>query len=129
MGKAERQREQATRPQERQRDKPRTAEPWLWNVVLINDDEHTYDYVIRMMQKVFRHTPERAYEIARTVDGQGRAVCFTTHRELAELKCEQVMGFGPDPQMTGCAGAMSAVIEPALGGDGGDEPPDGRSQG
>lgn len=113
MGKAERQREQATRPQERQRDKPRTAEPWLWNVVLINDDEHTYDYVIHMMQSLFAMPRERALQLAERVDREGRAVCATTHKEHAELKCEQILGFGRDPALAACKGSMTAVIEPA----------------
>jgi len=86
-------------------------------VVLLDDDDHTYDYVIGMMGRVFGHSLERSYKIACTVDGQGRAVCFTTHKELAELKCEQVNSFGADPLMARSAGSMSAIIEPAFGGD------------
>lgn len=106
--------------------KPRVKRPRPWNVVLLNDDEHTYEYVIAMVQRLFGHTVERAYQIAKTVDTEGRAVCLTTHRELAELKVEQVHSFGRDVLISGCAGSMSAVLEPAeFGGDedGADEPP------
>jgi len=95
--------------------KPRQAP--AWHVVLLDDDDHTYDYVIGMLRRLFGHTDARAYKIAQTVDSQGRAVCFTTHKELAELKCEQITGFGIDCAIAHCAGSMSAIIEPALGGD------------
>jgi ATP-dependent Clp protease adaptor protein ClpS len=89
-----------------------------WNVVLLNDDDHTYEYVIRMVQSLFSHGKEKAYTIAKTVDSQGRAICLTTHKEHAELKREQVHAFGRDPLMAACKGSMSAIIEPAeFGGD------------
>lgn len=84
-----------------------------WNVVLLDTDDHTYEYVIRMMQNLFGHTAERAMKIAETVDKDGRAVCLTTHKELAELKRDQVHAFGPDPLSKTAVGSMSALIEPA----------------
>ncbi|MBL8764485.1 MAG: ATP-dependent Clp protease adaptor ClpS [Phycisphaerae bacterium] len=87
--------------------------PWLWNVVLHDDSDHTYDYVIRMMQSLFGHDFESAYRVARSVDNDGRAVCCTTHKELAELRLEQIHAFGRDPLMSACKGPMSAHIEPA----------------
>lgn len=96
---------------------PDTQQPRLWNVVLLDDQDHTYDYVIRLATELFAHSPERAFEIAKTVDAQGRAVLMTTHKELAELKRDQVHAFGKDPLIARCAGAMSAVIEPAFGDD------------
>lgn len=99
---------------------PRAAkpsQPWLWNVVLLDDQDHTYDYVIRMMQDLFGHSKDKAHQIAQMVDKQGRAVCATTHKEHAELKREQVHAFGRDPHIPDCKGAMSAIIEPAEGDD------------
>ena len=84
----------------------------LYHVILWDDNDHTYDYVIRMMVAIFRLTKERAYEIALTVDTNGRAVCMTTTKELAELKRDQIHAFGPDAMIAECKGAMSASIEP-----------------
>lgn len=96
-----------------------------WNVVLLNDEEHTYEYVIRMMQGLFGHPREKAYAIARTVDKEGRAVCLTTHKEHAELKRDQILAFGRDPLMAISKGSMTAIIEPAdFGGE--DSDADGR---
>lgn len=94
-------------------NKPRTQPPRLWNVVLIDDDDHTYEYVIRLTQSIFACDFPRAFEIAKTVDTQGRAILCTTHRELAELRQEQVHAFGKDPLLARCAGPMTAVLEPA----------------
>ncbi|MFG0258443.1 MAG: ATP-dependent Clp protease adaptor ClpS [Phycisphaerales bacterium JB043] len=105
----------AALPKEQTRtdERTRTDEPRQWAVVLLDDDEHSYEYVIEMMQSVFAHTVQRALAIAKKVDGEGRAVCMITHRELAELKQEQIHSFGRDARIAECAGAMSAILEPA----------------
>ncbi len=92
--------------------RPRTKLPHLWNVVLLDDDHHTYEYVIDLMSRVFSLPIERGFQIARTVDADGRVVCLTTHKEHAELKLEQIHSFGRDPRMSVSAGSMSAIIEP-----------------
>jgi ATP-dependent Clp protease adaptor protein ClpS len=86
-----------------------------WNVVLLDDDDHTYDYVIEMLMTLFGHSLGSAYLMAREVDLVGRVVVFTTHRERAELERDRVHGFGADPRIPRCKGSMSAVIEPAQG--------------
>lgn len=111
----------ATETQGRQQVEERTKQPWLWNVVLLNDEEHTYEYVIRMVQTIFAHDQEKAFLIAKTVDSQDRAICLTTHKEHAELKRDQILAFGRDPTMSTSKGSMSAVIEPAeFSGEGDD---------
>jgi ATP-dependent Clp protease adaptor protein ClpS len=93
-----------------------------WNVVLLDDQEHTYEYVIDMLGRIFGHSRRRAYELARTVDTEGRAVVATMHRELGELRVAQVRGFGVDPLLAKSTCSMRAILEPAEGGDGsGDE--------
>lgn len=101
-----------------------TVEPEVFNqtkilppyhVILLNDDDHTYEYVIHMMQALFGHPKEKAFLIALEVDQAGRAIVLTTSKELAELKRDQIHSFGPDPWSNkNCAGSMSAVIEPSM---------------
>lgn len=100
-----------TKPQAKQQQKPR-KQP-RYNVVLWDDDDHTYDYVIRMMRQLFGYSLERAYEIACEVDTFGRVVCLTTTLEHAELKRDQIHAFGRDPLIARCKGSMYATIEPA----------------
>ncbi len=82
-----------------------------YHVILWDDSEHTYEYVILMMQQLFAHPFERAYELAKQVDSAGRAICLTTTKEHAELKRDQIHAFGKDPLAVKCSGSMSASIE------------------
>jgi ATP-dependent Clp protease adaptor protein ClpS len=97
--------------------KPKTQQPTLppYNVVLMDDDDHTYEYVIQMLRRVFGHPEQRGFQLAKVVDKQGRAIVLTTHKELAELKRDQVLSFGADPRIAASRGSMTAVIEPAEG--------------
>jgi ATP-dependent Clp protease adaptor protein ClpS len=94
--------------------KPRKQLP-PFNVVLLDDDDHTYDYVIEMLGKVFGHAKEKAFKLAEEVDGSGRVIVLTTHKELAELKRDQVLAYGRDRRIPACRGSMTAIIEPAEG--------------
>jgi ATP-dependent Clp protease adaptor protein ClpS len=83
-----------------------------WNVVLLNDDDHTYEYVIEMLVAIFNHSIGQAFAMAQEVDVSGRVIVDTTSRERAELKQEQIHAFGRDHRIPRCKGSMSAVIEP-----------------
>lgn len=91
--------------------KPKLLPPY--HVILLDDDDHTYAYVIEMSMKLFGHSLERGKELAREVDTTGRAILLTTHKELAELKAEQVRAYGRDWRIDRCAGSMTAIVEPA----------------
>ncbi len=86
-----------------------------WNVVLLDDNDHTYEYVIEMLQKLFGHPRELAYLMALEVDTVGRVVVLTTSRERAELEQQRIHAYGADPRIKRCKGSMSAIIEPAIG--------------
>ncbi len=83
-----------------------------YNVVLWDDDDHSYQYVVAMMRLLFAHGLEKGFEIAQTVDAHGKAICLTTTREHAELKRDQIHAFGKDELIARCKGSMSASIEP-----------------
>jgi ATP-dependent Clp protease adaptor protein ClpS len=100
----------ATSTREKATEKPK-RQP-RYHVVLWDDDQHSYEYVIRMMGELFSHSPEKGYQIAHEVDKQGRAVCLTTTREHAELKRDQIHAFGKDALVARCKGSMWASIEP-----------------
>jgi ATP-dependent Clp protease adaptor protein ClpS len=92
---------------------PKTEELPPYNVVLLDDDDHSYEYVILMLKRIFGHPLERGYEMAREVDDSGRVVVMTTNLEQAELKRDQIQAFGPDPLIPRCKGSMSATVEAA----------------
>lgn len=86
-----------------------------WNVVLLDDNEHTYDYVILMLADLFGHPLATCIQMAQEVDTTGRVIVFSTHRERAELERDRIHGYGADPRIPRCKGSMSATIEPAFG--------------
>ncbi|MFQ5572582.1 MAG: ATP-dependent Clp protease adaptor ClpS [Rhodothermales bacterium] len=83
-----------------------------YHVVLLDDDEHTYEYVIEMLIQLFGHSFATAYQMACEVDSAGRVIVDTTTRERAELKRDQIHGYGPDWRIPYCQGSMSALVEP-----------------
>jgi len=98
-------------PVEKQEQKTEGLPPY--NVVLLDDDDHSYEYVILMLRKIFGHSIDKSYEMAQEVDATGRVVVATTNLEQAELKRDQIHSFGPDPLIPRCKGSMSATVEPA----------------
>lgn len=103
---------QATDVQEKAKQSSNSKRQPRYHVVLWDDDEHSYDYVIRMMQALFGHPVERGMKIALEVDTGGRGVCLTTTKEHAELKRDQIHAFGRDSLIERCKGSMWATIEP-----------------
>ena len=85
----------------------------LYNVVLLNDDDHSYDYVIEMLQKIFCFSKEEALKHAVEVDLAGRTILITCGLGEAEYSRDQIHAYGPDPRIPHCSGSMSAIIEPA----------------
>jgi ATP-dependent Clp protease adaptor protein ClpS len=85
----------------------------LYRVVLLDDNDHTYDYVIEMLQKIFIFTLEQAYRHAEEVDRRGRTVLITRELREAEYARDQIHSYGPDWRLPRSKGPMSAVVEPA----------------
>jgi ATP-dependent Clp protease adaptor protein ClpS len=84
----------------------------LYRVVLLDDDDHTYDYVIEMLQKIFVFTAQEAYRHAEEVDARGRTTLITCELREAEFARDQIQNYGPDWRLERSKGSMSAVIEP-----------------
>jgi len=84
-----------------------------FHLVLLDDNDHSYGYVIVMLASIFGYAPEKGYAIACVVDAQGRAILMTGPYDEVRLKQDQVHAFGADPNMPECKGSMTAVIEPA----------------
>lgn len=88
----------------------------LYNLILLDDDQHTYDYVIEMLQKLFICSLQRAYDHAVEVDTTGRTLIITCERPQAEFGQAQIHAYGADWRMANSKGSMRAIIEPALNG-------------
>ena len=92
--------------------RPQPRRQPLFHVVIWNDEAHTYEYVIELLMDLFGHSYEKAFVITDTVHHTGRGIAFTTHKELAELKRDQILGAGADWRMEQSNGPIRATIEP-----------------
>jgi len=97
-------------PETKQRTEDQQAP--LYNVVLLDDDEHTYDYVVEMLQKLFALSLADAWNHAVEVDNTGRTVVMTCELPQAEFGRDQIHAFGADWRMPQSKGSMSAIVEP-----------------
>ena len=104
-----------TLPTVKEKKAEKTKRQPPYNVILHNDNDHSFDYVIAMLQQLFGYPPEKGYQMAYEVHTRGKVIVATTTLEHAELKRDQIHAFGPDPLIERCKGSMSAVIEPAPG--------------
>jgi ATP-dependent Clp protease adaptor protein ClpS len=84
----------------------------LWRLVLLDDNEHTYEYVIEMLGTVFGYGTEKSFALARIVDTEGRVTLMTAARDACELKQAQVHAYGADPRIPSSKGSMTAIVEP-----------------
>ena len=92
---------------------PESALEPLYHLVLLDDDHHTYAYVIEMLGKVFGYGREKAFAMARMVDAEGRVVVETAEHERVTRDQRKIHSYGPDHRIPASKGSMSAVVEPA----------------
>jgi ATP-dependent Clp protease adaptor protein ClpS len=86
----------------------------MWNVIILNDEEHSMEFVVELLMQIFSHSIQRSIELTMEIHTQGQAIVCTTSKERAELKREQVISKGRDPRMGArSTGPLGVVIEPA----------------
>jgi len=91
---------------------PKPCRQPAYQVLLLDDNDHTYAYVIQMLGRLFGLPEEKSHRLAHDVDRTGRTVVLTTTREHAELKRDQIHAFGRDWCLENSAGSMSCRITP-----------------
>ena len=87
----------------------------LYRVIILNDDEHTYEYVIEMLQAVFGFSVATALTHTIEADTTGSSIVISCGLEEAELKRDKIHAFGPDWRMPNSRGSVAALVEPAIG--------------
>lgn len=70
---------------------PNTKRPSLYKVLLLNDDYTPQEFVVWLLQAVFKKSPEDAVRIMLHVHQSGVGVCGVYTYEVAETKVAQVM--------------------------------------
>ncbi len=88
---------------------PQPAAPF--KVVLFNDEEHTYDYVVEMLTQVCKLSRENAFRCAVEVDLTGRTIVYYgSHTECGAV-CARILVFGPDHRLPQSMGSMNAEVQ------------------
>ncbi len=85
----------------------------LWHLVLLDDDMHSYGYVVEMLGDIFGYGTEKAFALARLVDSEKRVILETGGREQCEGHQQRVHAYGADPRIPQCQGSMTAILEQA----------------
>jgi ATP-dependent Clp protease adaptor protein ClpS len=85
-----------------------TKEPDRHQVVLLNDDYTTMDFVMDVLETVFHKSPAEAYRIMLMVHTQGRGVCGVYTWQVAETKAEAVVSLAREAGYP-----LRAVVEDA----------------
>ena len=65
-------------------------EPTLYNVILLNDDYTTMEFVLQMLETLFQKSPAEAYRIMMHVHRSGRGLAGVYTYEVAETKASTV---------------------------------------
>lgn len=90
--------------------KPKRQPPFA--VILHNDNVNGFDFVIRSIMKVFKYGALKAFKLTFKAHFAGRVVLWSGHRELAELKADQMVSCGADPMMKHKgAGPLRVTVE------------------
>jgi ATP-dependent Clp protease adaptor protein ClpS len=74
----------------KERADTKKQDPTLYQVVLLNDDYTTMDFVIHVLESVFQKSPAESYRIMMHVHLNGRGVAGIFPWEVAETKADRV---------------------------------------
>jgi ATP-dependent Clp protease adaptor protein ClpS len=68
------------------KDRVSTKEPPMYKVLLLNDDYTTMEFVVMILETVFKKTPAEAEQLMLTVHERGHAIAGVFTKEIAETK-------------------------------------------
>jgi ATP-dependent Clp protease adaptor protein ClpS len=71
--------------------KARTKRPPFFKVLLLNDDYTPMDFVVQVLQSIFRKNHEEALATMMEVHNRGAGVCGIFTRDVAETKADHVV--------------------------------------
>ena len=86
----------ATKPVEKPRTKVKlkTARPPLYKVILLNDDFTPREFVVKVLEAVFRMSESQAYAVMLTAHRRGACVIAVYTRDVAETKAKEATELG-----------------------------------
>ncbi len=100
-------------PKTKDRHKTRRVPPY--NVILLNDDHHSMEFVVEVLSKALGYAVERSFQLMMQAHNTGRAIVWTGPKEVAELKADQIRTFHEKRADGHDFGPLGCEIEPAPG--------------
>lgn len=73
------------------REKVKIEEPGLWDVIFLNDNITTMDFVIRVLKQIFGKTQEQAENITKKIHSDGQGIVGSYVHEVAEQKALKLL--------------------------------------
>ena len=73
---------------------PKTARPPLYKVILLNDDYTPREFVVKVLEAVFRMNESQAYRVMMTAHQRGACVIAVFTRDVAETKAKEATELG-----------------------------------
>ena len=73
--------------------RPKLKRPSLYKVVLLNDDYTPMEFVIYVLQTIFKKNYEEAKKVMLLVHNEGKGICGIFPLDIAETKANQVIEF------------------------------------
>ena len=70
---------------------PRVKAPSFFKVIMLNDDYTPMEFVVRLLESIFKKSPTEAHRLMLEIHQSGRAVCGRYTFEIAETKAAQVL--------------------------------------
>src|SRR5262245_23808935 len=90
-----------------------TQHEGLYHVIILNDEDHTIEYVVEMLQAVVGLPADQALACTLEADSKGSSVVSTCTLEEAESKRDRIHAYGPDWRLPHSRGSVAALVEPA----------------
>ena len=75
--------------------KPRLKKPRMFRVLLMNDDYTPMEFVVMVLQRIFKLPHEQAVQVMLKVHTEGAGVCGVFTAEGAETRGREVLGLAP----------------------------------
>ena len=85
----------------------------LYHLILLDDNDHTYEYVVAMLGRIFGYGKDKSFAIAAQVDNGGQSIVETVAYDKALKHQRLVHAYGADPRIEHSVGSMSAILEEA----------------
>jgi ATP-dependent Clp protease adaptor protein ClpS len=82
-----------------------------YKVILLNDEDHTYDYVVELLCSVCGMKRDQAFRCAVEVDLSGQTIVYYSTAAKCEQVAQKIKNFGPDHRLTRSMTSMHAVVE------------------